>query len=306
MKTIIRISIFILFTNLLQAQINTTKVSESKPHPTKEYDSLKNFLGEDAMQYKGQTLYLKGKSESLREYGYDNFIKKMENGSNKENIYKCCDGYNSSYDSLNKRYFTVIDVIEKPDSYGTEFYLKLENQKSNEILFFDYSSRYSSSFPFITVGYFEKNKELLKGESFIFRKGILDGLNDIDTGNLITNELGQKWDYVDLTIEQKYYTLSVILENDKEEKITFSFSSIYGENARGVFEAEDAERYIRDYGIEAFNKMLNGKVLIGFTEEMVVDTWGKPESINRASYGDQWVYDGQYLYFKDGKLESFN
>lgn len=73
-----------------------------------------------------------------------------------------------------------------------------------------------------------------------------------------------------------------------------------------MFEADDAERYIRDYGIEAFNEILNGSVLIGFTEEMVKDTWGKPDIINRASYGDQWVYGSQYLYFKNGKLESFN
>lgn len=291
---------------ILQAQINTTEPSESKQRQVKEYDSLNNFLGEDAMQYIGQTLYLKGKSEGLRKYGYDDFIKGMEGSSGKENVYKCCDGYNSSYDSLNKRYFNVLDVIEKKDSFGTEFYLKLEDQKSSDILFFDYSSRYSSSFPFITVGFFEKNKELLKGKSFIFKKGILDGLTDIDTGNPISIKLGQKWDYIDLTIEQDYFTLSAILENDKGEKITFSYNSIYGENTKGVFEADDAERYIRDYGIEAFNEMLNGSVLIGFTEEMVKDTWGKPDSINRASYGDQWVYGSKYLYFKNGKLESFN
>ena len=51
---------------------------------------------------------------------------------------------------------------------------------------------------------------------------------------------------------------------------------------------------------------MGGKVVIGFTEEMVLLSWGVPKDINRASYGDQWVYDEQYLYFENGKLKSFN
>ena len=53
-------------------------------------------------------------------------------------------------------------------------------------------------------------------------------------------------------------------------------------------------------------KILESKVVVGFTEEMVLLSWGKPKKINKASYGDQWVYDGQYLYFENGKLKSFN
>jgi len=34
--------------------------------------------------------------------------------------------------------------------------------------------------------------------------------------------------------------------------------------------------------------------------------WGVPEKINKASYGEQWVYSGQYLYFENGILKSFN
>lgn len=305
-KTITILNLILLF-QLSFGQISTTEVSENRENKmTEPYDSLQNFLAKDAYKYIGQDLYLKGKPESLRKYGYDNFIKKMEKTSNNENIYKCCDGNNSSYDSLKKRYFNVIDVIKKPNSFGTEFYLKLIDKKSNDTLYFDYDSRFKSSFPFITVGFFEKKKEFLKGKSFIFSDGKINDTYDISTGKPITYKLGQKWNYVDLTIEQKYFTLSAILENEDGEKITFSYNSLYGENSRGVFETENAEKYIKDYGIDTFNKMLNGKVLIGFTESMVIDTWGKPNKINRASYGDQWVYDGQYLYFENGKLKSFN
>jgi hypothetical protein len=307
MKNIITILSLILFHQLGYGQISTTEVVNNQEKKTTEpYDSLQNFLSENANKYIGQELYLKGKSESLRKYGYNNFLIKMGETSNKENIYKCCDGYNSSYDSLNKRYFSVLDVIKKTKNYGTKFYLKLKDKKSNDILYFDYDSRFESSFPFITVGFFEKKKGFLKGTSFIFGDGKINNMNDITTGKPINYKLGQEWKYVELTIEQKYYTLSAIIENEYAEKIAFSYNSLYGENSRGVFELENAEKYIEDYDIDTFNEMLNGKVLVGFTEKMVINTWGKPNKINRASYGDQWVYDGQYLYFENGKLKSFN
>lgn len=305
MKTLL-LSLSIMNLTVLQAQISTTKPAERIQPQTEVYDSLKNFLGEDAMQYIGQTLYLKGKSESLREYGYRNFKKDMKGSSGKDNVYKCCDSYNSRYDALNGKYFKVLDVIEQPNSYGTEFYLKLEDTESNSTLYFDYSSKFKSSFPFITVGFFEKNKELLIGRRFILADGKINESNDITTGKAITYKLGQEWKCVDLTIEEEYYSLSLVLQNAEGEKITFSYNSVYGENASGVFDAEDAERYVEAYGIETFDKMLNGKVPVGITEEMVIDTWGKPEKINRSSTGEQWVYGSQYLYFKNGKLESFN
>lgn len=307
MRKKLKIFSLILLCQLSFGQISTTKITEKDEKKiTKPYDSLQNFLAGEPYGYIGQDLYLKGKPESLRKYGYKNFTKEMGKGSSKENVYKCCDGYNSSYDALNKKYFKVLNVIKKQNSFGSEFYLKLKEKESNDVLYFEYDSRFESSFPFITVGFFEKNKERLKGKNFILADGKINNTNDINTGKPITYKLGQTWKYVDLTIEEKYYTLSVILENDEGEKITFSYNSIYGKNARGVFEKKNAEKYIKDYGIDTFTKMLNGKVLVGFTEKMVIDTWGKPEKINRASYGDQWVYNGQYLYFENGILKAFN
>lgn len=48
-------------------------------------------------------------------------------------------------------------------------------------------------------------------------------------------------------------------------------------------------------------------VTIGMTQQNVLDSsWGKPRDVNRtvSAYGvrEQWVYDGGYLYFKDGIL----
>ena len=55
-------------------------------------------------------------------------------------------------------------------------------------------------------------------------------------------------------------------------------------------------------------KKRNG-VTIGMTDQDALDSsWGKPRKINRTTnaYGvsEQWVYDGGYLYFKNGILTS--
>jgi len=48
-------------------------------------------------------------------------------------------------------------------------------------------------------------------------------------------------------------------------------------------------------------------VSIGMTQQEVIQSsWGRPRSVNRTTYSfgthEQWVYDGGYLYFKDGVL----
>lgn len=51
-----------------------------------------------------------------------------------------------------------------------------------------------------------------------------------------------------------------------------------------------------------------GKVRIGMTKAVCELSWGKPQKINKTigTYGttEQWVYEGSYLYFKNGKLTS--
>ena len=42
-------------------------------------------------------------------------------------------------------------------------------------------------------------------------------------------------------------------------------------------------------------------------KEALEIAWGKPDKINRSSYGsDQWVYNGQYVYIENGKVKSWN
>ena len=70
-------------------------------------------------------------------------------------------------------------------------------------------------------------------------------------------------------------------------------------------------RMILRYGKVNGNLIIEGKVKIGFTKQMCIEAWGKPERINTSfgSWGsqEQWVYGlGTYLYFDGNRLTSID
>lgn len=308
------ILILVLLSQFSYGQITTTKVVEKNDKISTElYDSLQNFLGTEVSKYLGQEFYLKGKAEGLRKYGYDGFYVDYNKSKFDNGVYKCCDSYNSKYDELNGKYFKVLEIIKHPKAseseylYGKKSYLKLEEKVSKDIVYFEYDSQFEHSFPFIVVGFFEKVKKIVVGQNFVVANNVFESSTDILTGDSIINTPNQRWECTDLTIEEKYYTLSLVVKNPHGQSTTISYDSIFGKFNKGKFYSEkDANEYEQKFGKTNWLKILDGKVVIGFTEEMVLLSWGEPDKINRASYGDQWVYDGEYLYFENGKMKSFN
>lgn len=319
MKYILLLILVTVTTHPLISQITSTKIADRHIDiVVAPYDSTLNFVGDNVGQYIGQILFLKGVSESLRKYGYGDFVIDYVNDdmSNYNNVYKgnkieC--RYNSNYYEIAERYFTVLSVIRHPKAtehsylYGTKYYLELEDTLSKDRLYFRYDSKYESSFPFIVVGFYEKQKSNLIGQKFIFVNKALEGSSDIYTGKPITNISKQVWTCKDFTIEEKYYSLALIIENSLGETTHIGYKSVLNSKYRkSGFTAQEADIYSKRFGQNNWDKILDGKVLVGFTEEMVRMSWGEPSKINKASYGDQWVYDGQYLYFEKGVLKSFN
>ncbi|MUV02087.1 hypothetical protein GN157_00045 [Flavobacterium rakeshii] len=84
---------------------------------------------------------LEKKPESVK-YGYDNFY---EDKSLKTK-YACCDSYNSKYDNLVNRIFTVTKV----DMISGYFILTLTDDK--ETLYFKYEPGYRFKYPFEVIG----------------------------------------------------------------------------------------------------------------------------------------------------------
>ena len=281
MKTKLLIFVTIISTNYVVAQISKTKVVKKENLSTEvKYDSLQNFVGENVYAYLDQELYLKELSPNLREYGYDNFVKdyKYSGYNKKANTYKCCDGFNSKYDDLNGRYFKVIKIFPHPKAeeseylYGDKYYLELVEKESKDTLYYEYSSQFKFSFPFIVMGFYEKQKENLIGKEFVFPDRTLKvstgGGFDISTGNPLSIKTGQRWKCKDLTIEDKYYTLALVVENSDGETTTVSYDTAFDER-NYAYTSEEADNYIKDFGAENFNLILQGKVKIGMSKKCV-------------------------------------
>jgi hypothetical protein len=317
MKRTLTILIMLITISVSYGQITTTKVAPKVEHiDNLPYDSTKNFLGKEVYKYVGQELYLNGKALSSRKYGYEGFSIDYSKSSftNKSNIYKCCDSYNSKYDELAGKYFTVLEVIKHPKAseseylYAKKFYLKLQEKEKKDIVYYEYDTQIEHSFPFIVVGYFTKLKQSEFGKKYIVRgKNWLSSepMTDMKTGNLVSNFVpGANWKCVDVTVEEKYYFLSLVLENDKGEQIPLSIRN--SNNTNWVFEYRQAELYKKKFGDEYWQFILNGKVKIGMTKEMCELSWGEPKSINETitsgKNSEQWIYTDNYLYFDNGVL----
>lgn len=312
-KTTILTLIVFLSIQISFGQISTTKVAEEKPKTVEPYDSLRNFLENDYLQYKGQELYLIPKAESLRKYGYEGFLKDINKSAfDKSNTFKCCDSYNSKYDDLAGKYFTVLEVLEDPkSSYSPDAYIKLKMKETGETVFFKYDKKFKYSFPFLVVGYYEKQKQIFVDKDVLIRPfPKIEGANqkkilDIETGEEIEIEKGKYVKCIDVTIDKKYFEPALLLKNDKGQKFLFALHTRYL-NIQRILTKEETENYKKKFGQDNWETILNEKVKVGFTEEMTKVSWGEPDKINRASYGDQWIYGDQYLYFENGKLKSFN
>jgi hypothetical protein len=73
--------------------------------------------------------------------------------------------------------------------------------------------------------------------------------------------------------------------------------------------AEIERKNIAKYGKTLYDKLKKGYYWLGMTDSMAIISLGSPNDINRTvgSWGvhEQWVYDGNYYYFENGKMTSY-
>jgi hypothetical protein len=76
-----------------------------------------------------------------------------------------------------------------------------------------------------------------------------------------------------------------------------------------VEETKLKKLYEKKYGSIIYQKLKKGYYWLGMNQEMATISLGSPNKINSTvgSWGtnEQWVYDGMYLYFENGKLTSY-
>lgn len=100
-----------------------------------------------------------------------------------------------------------------------------------------------------------------------------------------------------------------MITNKKDETLTVALTDVndyHRLTGPCVLRYDDNLKSIHDKQPEMYKRIMEGKIAIGMTKDMVLMSWGYPANVNDASFGDGWMYStGQFLYFFDGKLESF-
>lgn len=298
------------FVSFSYAQIETRDIikNNSKDYI---YDGSINFLAEKALAYKDEEFYLNGKVKSLQKWGYSNFFTSITSRT----PYKCCSEaseFNSSYEQLARKNFKVLDVIptertkEFPILYS-EYFFKLLEKESNDILYYYYDGDFEHNFPFIVMKHYYYLKEKHINNTYIFSTTFLKDNLDIH-GNKIIPKIGEKWTVNDLIIDNENNVLKFLLNNMFGIQTYVDYSVFeYTDINKPILSVKEFNYYKNKFGVINWNLIFEeGEVKIGFTEEMCRLAWGEPNKINKTSYGNQWVYDDNYLYFKNGKLTSFN
>ena len=117
------------------------------------------------------------------------------------------------------------------------------------------------SFPFVCVGYYEKQKQLYINKKYVFNKEVSENLSfDINTGDTVNNKEGIVWKCVDFTITNSNYSMVFLLENNEGQVVKVDNNFFGWKNEDGIWEEETVKKYKTKFGITTWNKILEGKV----------------------------------------------
>lgn len=104
------------------------------------------------------------------------------------------------------------------------------------------------------------------------------------------------------TLNGFVFTMDVETLEQKSERLEI-------EKKQNLQRSNELNRLVQKYGKINGKKIYEGKIWLGMTKEMVIESWGEPDEINRSvgSWGihEQLVYGNQYLYIRDNKLSSW-
>ena len=278
------------------AQVRVAKPAERAEKQVVPYDSTVNYLdaighSEILRGYIGQEFYVLPMSEAFQKYDYSDFSREKT-------------GYMSGripYAELAEKTLRVVDVTHGGrTTYDRNCYLTLVDNSNNDTLYFQYPSS-KTFFPFLVLGYKKKYEQTFKGKKFLFKGVERDDLSDFNTGRSVYLKPGDQWVFDEII---------VVPQAGHSDEIRYLFSNSKGEhlalNEDWMVSKAKMDRLSKKYGQRLCNRALNLKIDIGMPKELVEIAWGKPKSINRSSYDEQWVYDNDYVYFKNGKVTAWN
>lgn len=323
MKRIVLCATLLLICSLANAQIKTTHAAEKVVAPvtsTAPFDSTRNFSGKNNIaSYIGQELLINGDSYG-RENGLENFYSEKEGSV--VLLGKSQFDRRTPYSYFDGKTYIVREVI--PDSkqgdwtqlYDDFWWFKLENRDdANEQIWFRYNAKYEHTFPFVTMSYYNYLVNNKIGDKIICAYRVESNgklktrvaETDVNTGVVIEQKPEDVWTVKDVSIEDKWFNLVFIVENQDGFQSTIPTSTTYQDNLLRTYWLSDYNAYVDKYGKDMMETVRAQKVKVGMPEELLIMSWGDPDKINKDSTGSaQWVYGRQYVYVKDGVITAWN
>lgn len=181
-------------------------------------------------------------------------------------------------------------------------FLMLVDEKDTIYYMFDKRSDYPI-FPFNIEGYITKLTEIKKNEKYAKCINMDDDTDtDFYTGKTIRFYVGQIWWLKEIVIDPKYGDLVELYTNSKGEVYKaphFTFDVAFKTK-------RESDRIKKKYGEATWKAIMTFTIYKGMSKSAVKESWGEPKYINDASYGEQWVYDDKYVYFRNGKVTGWN
>jgi hypothetical protein len=93
------------------------------------------------------------------------------------------------------------------------------------------------------------------------------------------------------------------LANDEEDDADFTVEKAHVESESNLHKTIEL---ISKWGYTDGKRIAEGKIWLGMTVEMTLESWGIPYRVNRSNgtWGirEQWIYSEAYLYFENGTL----
>lgn len=325
-KTTMRILIIIafsLFAVTCKSQITiVTPQEKEKTIEVQEYDSLESLNYENAPLHLGQTLFIKGNKETKKNSGfYDCFYTKILSSNEFYSpqgetfvykpiiINKLLGGELTTmvlnrYSEFIGKYYQIL-AIETDSSIGKpDYWFKLLGD--DNIPFYFKVSISSNCNKFLTVGHYEKMKQLLVNKEFYTQGAHV--FEKIDIKEKVSVPSKTKFKCIDIGVNMgEDGPIFAILENENYGKIKGVI--IKGQELDNFVSATKFDEYVKKYGPKYGASVAVGAVVIGMRSIMVLDAVGHPKHINTTRTNnkvqEQWVFPGGiYLYFENDILKS--
>lgn len=310
MKKLLTSTFFLLIAIVGSAQITKVETPPIQEETIVEFDSTKNLIrpktyrvyDPSVQAFVGQKLYLKPLEEGYkRKEGYIRILSMDYDPAKPPYLYRY-----GTYEQLKEKTFEVVKIDTFLTEYGNYIFTLKMIEDTTFMCKYIYDGE-SVFFPFITMSYYNHLCNTLLGRKYVisnfaFKEKPLEEQRKESSTNL--------WDAKNISISDNGVLYVMVNNGIKEDRIIIEDFLTYSkteEEKKAIFSEVEWNKLVKQYGLNMMKLVLAQKIQVGMPTKLVIYAWGKPKRINRSSYGsDQWVYDSQYLYIRNGKVESWN